>query len=74
MQRWFLADFKTESDHLAFLAWLPAWERENGVDADARIRFCRVHDLFSRWTLHCSDVHFSALFNAVGGFNGIAHE
>ena len=73
MQRWFTANFTSERDHDAFLAWLPAWEKDN-ASADARIRFCRVPDLFSVWTLHCSDEHFEALFNAVGAFNGHAFE
>ncbi len=74
MSRLFLADFKNEFDHSAFFSWLPAWEFENKVATGAKIRFIRVNNLFSRWTLHCSDEHFIELFNSVGAFNGTAHE
>lgn len=74
MNRWFLADFKTEFDHSRFLSWLPAWEAENMVNTEAKIRFVQFEGLFSRWTLHCSDEHFEQLFNSVGGFNGTAYE
>ena len=74
MKNTITADFKTEFDHSLFLSWLPAWESENKVDTGAKIRFMQVEGLFSRWTLHCSDKHFEQLFNAVGGFNGTAHE
>jgi hypothetical protein len=71
MQRWFIARFRSESDHSRFLTWLTAWESEHHTSTDAKIGFVRA-DVFSRWTIHCSDEHFDALFNSVGGFNGVA--
>ena len=71
MKRSFLANFKTETDHLAFLSWITAWESDK-ARTDSKIRFVRVEGLFSRWTLRCSDGHLVILFNSVGGFNGSA--
>ena len=72
MKRCFLVNFKTESDHLAFLSWVSAWESDNNVSTEAKIRFVRVDELFCRWTLHCSDGHFVQLYNSVGAFNATA--
>ena len=70
MKRSFLANFKTEADHLAFLSWITAWESDNKVNS--KIRFVRADGLFSRWTLHCSDRNLVELFNSVSAFNGSA--
>jgi len=72
MKRSFLANFKTETDHLAFLSWITAWESDNKVRTDSRICFVRVDGLFSRWTLHCSDRNLVELLNSVRTFNASA--
>ena len=72
MKRSFLANFKTETDHLAFLSWITAWESDNKVRTDSKIRFVRVDGLFSRWTLHCSDRNLVELLNSVSTFNASA--
>jgi hypothetical protein len=72
MKRSFLVNFKTETDHLAFLSWITAWESGNKARMDSKIRFVRVDGLFSRWTLHCSDGHLTELLNSVSAFNGSA--
>jgi hypothetical protein len=72
MKRSFLANFKTETDHLAFLSWVTAWESDNKVRSYSKIRFVRVDGLFSRWTLHCSDRNLVELLNAVSTFNASA--
>ena len=72
MKRCFLANFKTESDHRAFLSWITAWQSDKNVSTDAKIRFVRVDGLFCRWTIHCSDGHFVQLYNSAVAFNGFA--
>ena len=70
MKRSFLANFKTETDHLAFLSWITAWESDNKVRS--KIRFVRADGLFSRWTLHCSDRTLVELLNSASTFNASA--
>ena len=72
MKRSFLANFKTEEDHLAFLSWMIDWESDNKVRIDSKIRFMRVDGLFSRWTLRCSDGNLVELLNSVSAFNASA--
>ncbi len=69
MNPYFTAQFKTESDHSAFLNWLPAWERENGFDTESKIRFIRCDGIFSVWTVQCTDANLQTLQNAAAAFN-----
>jgi hypothetical protein len=74
MQRWFNASFARQADCNAFTSWVRAFESDERVSVDVKIRFVRTADCYAVLTVSCDEPQYDAIFNAVGGFNGKAFE